>query len=92
MYVGTTGISGNQANAEVSIFPNPFSEELVFRSSKTEQLELTIRDFTGRTLIRKSLNRTTPVRTATLSAGIYLYEIRNRSGVIQTGKLVKDRN
>ena len=86
-----TGIDQlNIEDALFSLFPNPFSNQLNVKVNNTEPLEIIIHDMTSRKLLQRSFTNFVSLNTETLANGIYLYEVRNKTGVIKKGKVVKD--
>ncbi len=89
------GIDQKNAEAMISISPNPFSEstlmnldpQLFIRSSS---LIFSLKDVTGR-VVRKNMSITSPatkISRGELSAGTYFYELSNPEKIIAKGKMV----
>jgi len=47
-------------------------------------------DVTSRLLFRKEFTQSLNVDVQTFSKGIYFYELKNKSGIVKKGKLVKE--
>lgn len=75
---------------EINLYPNPFSNSLNISNSSGELSVVILYDITSRKLLQKSFLNSTSLNTQQLAKGIYLYEIRNKNGVIKKGKVVKD--
>ncbi|MEO8150207.1 MAG: T9SS type A sorting domain-containing protein [Bacteroidia bacterium] len=73
-----------------NLFPNPFNDELNLTIQKNEPSEIILYDITSRTLLQQTFTTSTTLSTSQLAKGIYIYEVRNNSGVIKKGKVVKD--
>ena len=81
---------------EISIYPNPFTNELNIETLNTENAICTIQvvDISGRILINqteavtKGLGTIKLSNTSNLSAGIYMVKISN-NGIVKTIKIVK---
>ncbi|MEP7168164.1 MAG: T9SS type A sorting domain-containing protein [Bacteroidota bacterium] len=76
--------------AEISIFPNPFSDKINITVKRNELVEVNLYDVTARKIFNKSFTNSTSINTEQLAKGIYLYEVRNKNGVIKKGKIVKE--
>lgn len=74
----------------INIFPNPFTNELIFNSESEEQSEIIIYDFTSRKLLQQKFTNSVSLNTEQLAKGLYLYEVRNKNGLCKKGKVVKD--
>jgi hypothetical protein len=74
----------------VNISPNPFSDKLNLAIGNRELSEIVLCDITTRKLLQQSFTNSTSINTSQLAKGIYIYEVRNKSGVIKKGKVVKD--
>ncbi len=85
-----TGINANYENPEISIYPNPFSDQVNISLNTFEFAEIIIYDITSRKLIHQSFSNLTTLNTEQLIKGIYLYEIRFANGFYKKGKLVKN--
>jgi hypothetical protein len=74
----------------LSVFPNPVTDKLTITSKTNEPLEITLFDLTSRKLLQQQFTNSTSINTSNLSKGIYIYELRNKNGVIKKGKVIKD--
>jgi type IX secretion system substrate protein len=75
---------------KISIFPNPFSDKLNILNNNTKLSEIILYDITSRKLLEQKYTKSALINTTQLTKGIYLYEVRNKNGVIKKGKVVKD--
>jgi len=85
-----TGIEEQTANGEAKIYPNPFNDKLTVRNIENELSEILLYDIGSRKLLQQSFTNSSSINTEQLEKGIYLYELRNKNGVIKKGKVVKD--
>lgn len=86
-------VSVNEQSAlknKADITPNPFTANLTAIINNNDPSQITLYDLTSRKILQQSFNNTTSINTTALSKGLYLYEVRNKNGVIKKGKLVKD--
>lgn len=74
----------------LTLYPNPFSNQLNIRSTERGNFELIIYDMLSREILQQQFTNETTINTSTLLNGIYIYEIRNKNETVQKGKLVKD--
>ena len=84
-----TGINEN-INERINIYPNPITDILNITNISNEFSEIILYDIASRKLLSQSFTNSTSINTEQLAKGIYLYEVRNKSGVIKKGKVVKD--
>jgi hypothetical protein len=85
-----TGITINNSDNQTNLFPNPFNDKLNVRVKKNELSEIILYDVTSRKIIKQTFTNSTSINTELLAKGIYLYEVRNKNGVIKKGKVVKE--
>jgi len=76
--------------SEVSLFPNPFSSQLNFKTANNEPTTVSLFNFLGLQVLQETFTNTTTLSTAQLASGIYFYELRSRKEVMATGKVVKE--
>jgi len=84
-----TGITNLEQDISVSVFPNPFTNQLSFEVSANEPATVTLYDMLSRQVMQKTFTATTTLNTAQLATGIYIYQLQNSKGVIKKGKVVK---
>ncbi len=85
-----TSIDEKADNVNVEIYPNPVTDKINITAKRNERIEFVLYDVTGRRTIQQSFIKSTSLNTEQLAKGIYLYEVRNKNGVIKKGKVVKD--
>ncbi len=86
----TNGINTNTIGQALQIFPNPFSNQITLELSTNEQLTVILYEFSSRKLLQQSFTNTTTINTEQLIKGMYLYEVRNKNGIIKNGKIIKE--
>ena len=74
---------------ELKIFPNPFSDNLNITINDEELSEVNLYDVLSRNVLQQKFTSSISLNTFQLEKGIYIYEVRNKNGVIKTGKVVK---
>lgn len=69
-------------SSNISIFPNPFSEELTFCNKSEEIVEISVMDFEGRNLIEMNLikNQQHKLQTRSWSQGMYFIKVKSQKG------------
>ena len=72
------------------LFPNTFTDRINITTKRNEPVEFALYDVAGRITLQQSFINSTTINTEQLLKGIYIYEVRNKSGVIKKGKVVKD--
>jgi|CXWJ01.1.fsa_nt_gi hypothetical protein len=86
-----TGINDLQPAIESwQIKPNPFSNKINITTKTNELVEFILYDVIGRKNLQQFFTTSISINTEQLAKGIYLYEVRNKNGVIKKGKVVKD--
>ena len=90
-----TAIEEENQNDEIKIFPNPFSKNINIILNGNEHVEVSLFDVTSRKIFNQSFTipiaiGTISINTEQLAKGIYLYEVRNKNGVVKKGKVVKE--
>lgn len=76
-------------NENVSVFPNPFSDQLTFSLNNNEQTTISFHNFLGQRVLQQTFTNSTTINTEQLAYGIYFYELRNSKMTLKSGKLVK---
>jgi ELWxxDGT repeat protein len=71
------------------VYPNPISDKLNITISNNEPSEALLYDIASRKLFQQTFINSISIPTESLAKGIYLYEVRNKNGVIKKGKVVK---
>jgi hypothetical protein len=84
------GINEVTSKEELVLFPNPFSDKINITARRNDLVEVNFFDVTARKIFNQSFKNSTSINTEQLAKGIYLYEVRNKNGVIKKGKVVKD--
>jgi len=85
----TTGME-EYNKATIGVYPNPVSDKLNITINNNDFAELIIYDISSRKLFDKQFSNAVSINTGQLAKGIYIYEVRNKNGVIKNGKLVKE--
>ncbi len=85
----TTGMNQLSEHINVSISPNPFSEQLKVELPINEPATLNIYDITSRCILTTSISGTCTLNTKSLPAGTFVYQIRTDSGLFDNGKIIK---
>lgn len=87
----STDITDELLAAEVSVYPNPFNDNLTINTPNNQSSKtFTITDILGKVLFHHEFVDLTTVTTDLLPSGIYLYEVRNDNVIFKQGKLVKE--
>ena len=88
--VDTSLSNSNFEKAGFSIFPNPANNEFFIKNSNGfSNLKVTVFDISGKMLLSQSVeNESNKIATSTLSSGMYLVKLEDKSGAFYTTKLV----
>jgi hypothetical protein len=86
--VSVQQINGNKASAAFA--PNPFSDKTNLIVSKAEPgTKLVVTDAIGQIVMEKEISSAqTEIRRDNLTSGIYFYQLKSKSGISASGKLV----
>jgi hypothetical protein len=84
------GINEHEGNSVIDIYPNPFHEKINATAKTNEAVEVTLYDVTIRKLLQQTFTNSTTLNTEQLAKGVYIYEVRNKNGVVQNGRVVKE--
>jgi len=76
--------------SSISLYPNPFSDQLILQSSSIEDLTVSIYNFLGQEVMQQTFTNTSTLNSWQLASGIYFYTVRNHQGTIKVGKIVKE--
>lgn len=85
----TTGVGNTSIENSISIFPNPFSNQLTFNLTDNEQTTVSLYDCVGRQVLQHTFTNSTTLNTDQLADGIYFYELHNDNGAVKNGKILK---
>jgi OOP family OmpA-OmpF porin len=83
------GIINNKNEVELSVFPNPMTDKLTIKINNNEPAEIIIYDISSRKLLQQTFTNSITINTGQLAKGMFLYEVRNRNGIIKNGKVIK---
>lgn len=90
--VGATGINESELNNQLSVFPNPASDNITVRSSNGnfENATIMLADMTGRVVnITTNVNQEEIILNLSgFEKGIYLLQIKDENGVKATKKIM----
>lgn len=91
--VTSTALPFMPPDLEVAVFPNPFRDEVVFRSAEPLSGVLSIFDLSGRLRYGTRLKeqREVAVMTNDWPSGIYFYVLQTQDGKTYRGKLVRSQ-
>ena len=82
----TTGVSEENSTASISIYPNPFDNQLIIRCQLNNAYTLTLYDNLYRQILKETFYGNLIINTDYLPNGIYFYEIRNSIKQFKSGK------
>lgn len=85
-----TGFDGQSTKEELNIYPNPLKDKLNVVVNNKDLSEIILYDFASRKILQEKFTNSVALITEQLAKGIYLYEVRNKNGVIKKGKVLKD--
>ncbi len=87
---GSNGITKNTNQININLFPNPITDKLIVNNDNDEQTVIILYDLSSRKLLEQTFTNSTIINTEQLAKGMYLYEVRNKNGIIKNGKVIKE--
>ncbi len=79
-----------QIEKAIDLYPNPFTDNIDVSSERNEILDFFLYDTYGKQMAQCSFLSSATINTAHLARGVYIYEVKTQSGLIEKGKVVKD--
>ncbi|MEO8148060.1 MAG: T9SS type A sorting domain-containing protein, partial [Bacteroidia bacterium] len=73
-----------------AIVPNPVTDKLNVTINNNQLSEIILYDITSRKILQQKFTTSTTLNTSQLAKGIYIYELRDKGGVVKKGKVVKE--
>ncbi len=77
-------------NLQVTIYPNPFNNNLNIKNNYEGQTEIILFDITGRKLYQNKFTNSITINTEQIEKGIYVFELKNKVRGLINGKVVKE--
>ncbi len=84
-----TDINSRSQSNTVSLFPNPFSDQLSCKLNDSEPATFSLYDLAGRLVLQHTFSNSVTLSTPQVESGLYFYEVRNNEEVIANGKLIR---
>ena len=78
----------NVGNASVSVYPNPFVDELTVKMNEESAIKIEIKDLTGRLVYSSDFNNDQTINLSSLNKGIYILTVKGQ-GVESATKIIK---
>ncbi len=85
----SVGLDGIVPKTQLSFSPNPFSGKINITVRNSDLSLIRLYDMSSRKILEQEFTNSVSLNTEGLEKGIYLYEIRNKKGVQEKGKVVK---
>jgi len=85
-----TGINTQTLNEQINVYPNPAIDKLNIIVMNNELSEIILYDIASRKLLHLEFTNAVSLNTEQLAKGLYVYEVRSRSGLCKKGKVVKN--
>jgi hypothetical protein len=77
------------SNVEFNLFPNPVIDYLNITATDSGAFEFVLYDVKASKLIQRTFVNSASLNTELLSCGVYIYELRNKYGIVKRGKIIK---
>lgn len=90
--VSLSNVTGLNEGSKVStvVYPNPFSTNLNVELRTEEQAEIILYDIASRKILEETFVKSVSLNTEQLAKGIYIFELRDKNGLVKKGKVVKN--
>ena len=85
----STSIEKQTQDETITIYPNPVNDKLDIAINNDKLSKIILYDIASKKVLQKEFKNSVTINTEQLAKGIYLYEVRNKNGVIKKGKVVK---
>jgi hypothetical protein len=72
------------------VFPNPFNTQFQVQISNGQESEIILYDIVFRKQLQQVFTHSVSLSTAQIPAGIYMYQITDKTGSVWTGKVMKE--
>ncbi|MEI6346459.1 MAG: LamG-like jellyroll fold domain-containing protein [Bacteroidota bacterium] len=90
IHIINTGISSNQGNKSILVYPNPVSNELTLEiEDNTKLIYFEILNSIGQVIFKGDLLNKTTVETSTFAPGVYLIKLENGE-LLEFKKIIKE--
>lgn len=90
IYDVIAGIASIKDKSECHVYPNPFTNMIHAASVDGHPLQIILYDMLSQKLLQETFTGSAALNTQPLAKGIYIYEVRNKGGIIQHGTVVKE--
>ncbi|MGE0635039.1 MAG: T9SS type A sorting domain-containing protein [Bacteroidia bacterium] len=86
----TVGINAADAKENITVYPNPVSENLFINMAGIQDASVSIFDITGKKVFHQNLNeKVNTINVNALANGMYVYQVSsNTSETLKTGKFI----
>lgn len=84
-----TGITEQNNEKTIQVFPTLFHEKLYFSNNFNQSCNVIIYDETVRKVVEFKYTEKICLKTGCLNKGVYIYQVLNNGKLIATGKLIK---
>jgi len=74
---------------EIAIYNNPMTDKFEIKTNSNEVIEIIVYGTDSKKIVQQQFIHDVSLNTSQLAKGIYLYEVRNKNGIIKKGKMVK---
>ncbi|MBA3649335.1 MAG: T9SS type A sorting domain-containing protein, partial [Chitinophagales bacterium] len=91
MLANFTGFTDIKNKKQISIFPNPATDQLHIEAPNIHNATVTILNLFGQVMLKQEFSNNASIDISTLSKGMYLVNIIDEKGnVLKTGKVVRE--
>jgi hypothetical protein len=90
VYNPTVGVDEAEATKEITVYPNPVSDNLNVNMAGIQGANVSIFDITGKKVAQHNLTeKLNSINVASLANGMYVYQVNsNTNGTLKTGKFI----
>jgi hypothetical protein len=83
-------INSHPVEHSLILYLNPFNDKLTILSDENGTFELILYDILSQKILQQPFTNSTTLSTGELPKGVYIYEVRNKKGAVENGKVVKE--
>ena len=73
----------------ITIYPNPFINELTVKLSCSEEVEFSIYNLNGQRILSQDVVEYAGLSLGHLTSGVYIYELKEKERILEIGRIVK---
>ena len=85
-----SGIEEQKEKTTINVLPNPFNDRLSLTINNNQLSSFILYDISSRKIVETEFINSVSINTEWLAKGIYVYKVKNKNGVMEQGKVIKE--